>query len=103
VCVPDIDGLRQEVLAEGHRSKLKIHPEISKMYKDLRRVFWWPNMKKDVAAFVNNSAICQQVKGDQQKYVGLLQPLEIPDWSWEMISMDFIDGLSKTRKGNEGI
>ena len=98
LCVPTINRLRQEVLAECHRSKLNIHPGISKMYKDMRRVIWWPNIKKDVAAFVNSCAICQQVKGDQQKSAGLLQPLEIRDWKWEMISMDFLDGLPKTRK-----
>ena len=60
-------------------------------------------MKKDIPRFVNSCAICQQVKGDQQKSAGLLQPLEIPDWKWETISMDFIDGLPRTRKGNDGM
>ena len=46
---------------------------------------------------------CQQVKADHQKTPGLLQPLEIPNWKWEQVSMDFIDGLPRTRRGNESI
>lgn len=101
--MPDVDGLRQEVLLEGHKSGLSIHPRISKMYKDLKRVFWWPGMKNDIATFVNGCVNCQQVNDDQQKTAGLLQPLEIPKWKWKMISMDFIDWLPRTRKGNEGV
>lgn len=103
ICVPYDRDLRQKVLSESHRSRLNIHPGILKMYKDMKRVFWWAGMKKDVARFVNICAICQQVKGDQQKPAGLLQPLEVPTWKWEMISMDFIDGLPRTKKGNEGM
>ena len=46
---------------------------------------------------------CQLVKAEQKKPSGLLQPLEVPTWKWEQISMDFIDGLPRTRAGNEGI
>ena len=103
ICVPDINGLKQEVLSECHRSRLSIHPGITKMYRDMKRMFWWKCMKKDISVFVSKCASCQQIKGDQQKTAGLLQPLEIPKWKWEMVSMDFIDGLPRTRKGNEGV
>ena len=43
------------------------------------------------------------MKAEQKKPSGLLQPLEVPTWKWEQISMDFIDGLPRTRAGNVGI
>ena len=60
-------------------------------------------MKGDISLYVSRSANCQQVKADHQKTAGLLQPLEIPNWKWDQISMDFIDGLPRTRRGNERI
>ena len=103
ICVPDVDNLRQEVLKEGHKSKLSIHLGVNKMFKDLKRTFWWKSMKRDISIYVSRCANCQLVKSDQQRMAGLLQPLEIPAWKWDQISMDFIDGLPRTRKGNEGI
>ena len=43
---------------------------------------------------------CQQVKDEHRHTVGLLQPLPIPDWKWEIISIDFITGLPKSQKKN---
>ena len=60
-------------------------------------------MKKDISLYVSRCPTCQLVKSDQQKLAGLLQPLEVPGWKWEHISMDFIDGLPRTRKGNDSI
>ena len=60
-------------------------------------------MKKDVAEFVARCLVCQQVKAEQKKPGGLLHPLEIPLWKWESISMDFVDGLPRSGKGNTGI
>jgi len=52
VCVPDVLELKKRILDEGHRSSLSIHPRATKMYQDLKRLFWWPGMKKDIAEFV---------------------------------------------------
>ena len=103
ICVPSIPELIREVLDEGHKSKLCIHPGVSKMYQDLKRTFWWRSMKRDISIYVSRCPTCQQVKSDQQKLAGLLQPLEVPDWKWDQVSMDFIDGLPRTRKGNDSI
>ena len=63
------------------------------MFKDMKRVFWWKGMKRDISIFESRCANYQQIKSDQLKTAGLLHPLEIPKWKWEQISMDFIDGL----------
>ncbi|XP_075499114.1 uncharacterized protein LOC142537488 [Primulina tabacum] len=73
------------------------------MYRDLKMNFWWNGMKRDVAEFVSKCQVCQQVKAEHQRPGGLLQPLEIPEWKWEHISMDFVVGLPKSRQGQDGI
>ena len=60
-------------------------------------------MKSDIAAYVARCDICQRVKAEHRRPAGLLQPLDIPVWKWEDISMDFIVGLPRTQKGNDSI
>ena len=103
LCVPQDEDLRKAILDDAHRSKMTIHPGGDKMYKDMKRVFFWAGMKKDVAEYVARCLVCQRVKAEQKKPGGLLHPLEVPLWKWESISMDFVDGLPRSRKGNTGI
>ena len=60
-------------------------------------------MKKDVVEFVSRCFVCQQVKAEQKKPSGLLHPLEVPQWKWKSVSIDFVDGLLRSRNGNTGI
>lgn len=60
-------------------------------------------MKRDISTYVSRCTTCQQVKADHRKTAGLLQPLEIPNWKRDQISMDFINGLPRTRRGYESI
>ena len=103
LCVPDVENLRKQVLGECHRSKFTIHSGGTKMYQDMKRSFYWEGMKRDVGLWVRQYENCQQVKAEHQKPSGLLQPLEIPVWKWDSISMDFIDRLPRSSKGNESI
>ena len=82
VCVPDVPELRRVILEEGHRSSLSIHPGATKMYQDLKSMFWWPGMKKEVQEFVISCLVCQKAKIEHQKPSGTLQPLEILEWKW---------------------
>jgi hypothetical protein len=59
-------------------------------------LFYWHGLKGDVESFVKQCQTCQQAKHENCKYLGLLQPLPIPDSSWKDISMDFIEGLPKS-------
>ncbi|WCJ18415.1 Transposon Tf2-9 polyprotein [Euphorbia peplus] len=73
------------------------------MYRNLREHFWWIGMKREIAEYVSRCLSCQQVKAEHQRPVGTLQPLAIPEWKWEHITMDFASGLPRTQHGNDAI
>nr|GEZ04778.1 reverse transcriptase [Tanacetum cinerariifolium] len=101
--VPNDASLREALLTEAHSSSFSIHPGSTKMYHNLKQHFWWSGMKGDVATFVSKSLICQQVKIEHQRANGLLQPLDIPVWKWDEISMDFVTGLPRTQRRHDAI
>jgi hypothetical protein len=103
ICVPQNKEIRDSILKEAHDSRYSIHPGCTKMYKDLKVRFWWEKMREDIAEYVARCNTCQRVKAEHQRPAGLLQPLEIPTWKWDDISMDFIVGLPRTQKGNDSI
>ncbi|GJU55277.1 retrotransposon protein, putative, ty3-gypsy subclass [Tanacetum coccineum] len=103
LCVPNDQALREKVMTEAHSSPFTIHPGSTKMYRDLKQYFWWNGIKQDVATFVSKCMTCQQVKIEHQRASGLLQPLEIPMWKWDEISMDFVTGLPTTQKRHDAI
>ena len=103
ICVPNQKTLRDTILREAHESAYSIHPGSTKMYQDLKDRYWWYGMKRDVAEYVAICDTCQRVKAEHQRPAGLLQPLKIPEWKWEEISMDFIVGLPRTSNGYDSI
>ncbi|KAL0409677.1 UNVERIFIED_CONTAM: Transposon Tf2-11 polyprotein [Sesamum radiatum] len=66
MCVPDVEGLRTEIMHEAHYAPYAMHPGSTKMYRNLRPYYWWPTMKKDVAEFVAKCLTCQQIKAEHQ-------------------------------------
>jgi len=60
VSVPYVPKINRRILEEGHRSSLSIHPGVTNMYQDLKKLFWWPGMKRDVAEFVITCLVCQK-------------------------------------------
>jgi hypothetical protein len=103
MCVPNNDEIKRLILEEAHKSGFSIHPGSTKMYHDLKKGYWWPNMKAEIAEFVSRCLVCQQVKVEHQKPGGLLQPLEVPEWKWEHITMDFVGALPRNQKGQDSI
>nr|GEW90282.1 retrotransposon protein, putative, Ty3-gypsy subclass [Tanacetum cinerariifolium] len=101
--VPNDASLREALLTEAHSSPFFVHPGSTKMYHDLKQHFWWSGMKRDVATLVSRCLICQQVKIEHQRASGLLQPLNIPVWKWDEISMDFVTGLPQTQRRHDAI
>ncbi|MGV8048479.1 integrase zinc binding domain-containing protein, partial [Mycobacterium kansasii] len=69
-------------MTEAHHSKLAIHPGSTKMYNDVKRQYWWSNMKRDIADFVAKCMVCQKIKAEHRKPAGLLQPLPLAEWKW---------------------
>ena len=80
VCIPDDTKVKRLILEEGLKSRLSLHPRMTKMYQDLKETFWWHGMKKDVALFVSACLTCQKAKVEHQRPGGILQPLEILVW-----------------------
>nr|GEU29252.1 putative reverse transcriptase domain-containing protein [Tanacetum cinerariifolium] len=99
--LPLFGGIRDMIMHESYKSKYSIHPGSDKMYQDLKKLYWWPNMKADIATFVSKCLTCAKVKAEHQKPSGLLQQPEIPEWKWEKITMD--SGLPRTPSGYDSI
>ncbi|KAK1660398.1 hypothetical protein QYE76_048557 [Lolium multiflorum] len=103
---PDVvldSELKQVILKEAHDTLYSIHPGGTKMYQDLKEQFWWHGMKREIGSYIAKCDICQRVKAEHQRPAGLLQPLQIPEWKWDSVGMDFITGLPKSSKGNDSI
>ncbi|GKF55681.1 putative reverse transcriptase domain-containing protein [Tanacetum coccineum] len=73
------------------------------MYHDLRDIYWWPRMKRDIAIYVSKCLTCSKVMAEHQRPSGLLQQPEIPEWKWDKITMDFITKLHKTKSRHDTI
>nr|GEX11202.1 putative reverse transcriptase domain-containing protein [Tanacetum cinerariifolium] len=99
--IPCFDDLRALIMHESHKSKYSIHPGSDKMYQDLKKLYWWPNMKAEIAAYVSKCLACAKIKIEYQKPSGLLVQSEIPQWKWENITMDFVTKLPKTAAGQD--
>ena len=70
--IPLFGGIRDFIMHESHKSKYSIHPGSDKMYQDLKKIYWWPNMKADIAEYVGKCLTCSRVKAETQKPSGLL-------------------------------
>ena len=102
-CIPDIPEIKEQLLEEAHQIPYFVHLGVTNMYQDLKRQYWWPRMKRDVIRFMEKCLTCQQIKAGHQRPAGTLQPLEIPEWKWKQVTMDFVSGLPRTRQGHDSI
>ncbi|GJS76421.1 putative reverse transcriptase domain-containing protein [Tanacetum coccineum] len=89
------------ILHESPQVKYSVHP--GSMYQDMKQLYWWPNMKADIATYVSKCLTCLRVKAEHQKPSGLLVQPAIPQWKWENITMDFVTKLPRTQSGNDTI
>jgi hypothetical protein len=101
--VPKNRDLKKKILDEAHLSKFSMHPGSTKMYHDLKPLYWWTRMKREIAKYVAECDTCQRIKASHLKSVGALQPRSIPSWKWDDISMDFIVGLPNTSRHHDSI
>ncbi|GJT89037.1 putative reverse transcriptase domain-containing protein [Tanacetum coccineum] len=101
--LPCYGDLRTMIMHESHKSKYSIYPGSDKMYQDMKKLYWWPNMKADIATYVSKCLTCARVKAKHQRASGLLVQPEIPQWKWDNITMDFITKLPKSSQGYDTI
>ena len=92
--------LRQHLLKLLHDSPQGGHSGIQATYYRMRLYFYWPSMLKQVQEFIQQCDVCQRNKAEHFPYPGLLQPIPIPKQAWELITMDFIEGLPLSNKAN---
>nr|GFB03123.1 putative reverse transcriptase domain-containing protein [Tanacetum cinerariifolium] len=97
------DPEKTVIMHESHKSKYSIHPSSDKMYQDMKKLCWWPNMKADITTYVSKCLTCAKVKTKHQKPLGLLVQPKIPEWKWDNITMDFVTKLPKSSQGYDTI
>nr|GEY93721.1 putative reverse transcriptase domain-containing protein [Tanacetum cinerariifolium] len=93
--IPCYGDLRTVIMHESYKSKYSIHRGSDKMYQDMKKLYWWPNMKADIATYVRKCLTCTKVKAEHQRPSGLLVQPKIPVWKWDNITMDFVTKLPK--------
>jgi len=101
--IPEDGDIQSIILKESHRALYCAHPDVKKMYADMRKLFFWVSMKCDIVHFNAKCLECQQVKANHHHLVGLLQPHDVPMSKWKVISMDFIVRLSLTSHRHNAI
>ncbi|GJR00906.1 putative reverse transcriptase domain-containing protein [Tanacetum coccineum] len=103
IWIPSVGDVRKLIMDEAHTSRYSVHPGADKMYYDLRDLYWWHGMKRNIAEYISKCLTCSKIKAEHQKPSGFLQQPEIPEWKWEKLTMDFITKLPKSSSGYDTI
>ncbi|GJV35542.1 putative reverse transcriptase domain-containing protein [Tanacetum coccineum] len=91
--LPCYGDLRTVIMHESHKLKYSIHPGSEKMYQDMKKLYWWPNMKANIATYVSKCLTYAKVKAEHQRPSGLLVQPDIPQWKWDRHTMAFCHKL----------
>ena len=92
LCIPHVGGLRRELLKDFHNSRFTVHLRGTKMHRDMKQLYWWLGLKRDIMEFIAQCLVCQQVKAGHQQPKGKFQPLSIPEWKWETLPLILFQG-----------
>ena len=103
IVVPHSPSIKRQILTELHDSKYAGHGGEYRTTDLVKRYFWWPQMDTDCRQFVKGCSLCQRNKAHTRRYAGLLQQHDMPTQKWQQVSMDFIQGLPVTARGNDMI
>jgi hypothetical protein len=98
IYVPNSQELKNLILREMHNVPYAGHPGYRKTISIVKSQYYWSGMKKEVAKFISKCLECQKIKVEHRHPAGLLHPLPIPEWNWEVVTMDFIIKLPRTNK-----
>ena len=64
ICVPNVDDLRKVIIEKAYCFAYAMHPDSTKMYRTIKKNYWWSSMKRDIAEFISKCLVCQQVKAE---------------------------------------
>jgi hypothetical protein len=103
ICVPNVQDLKRIIFHEMHNAPYAGHPRYQKTITVFKSQYFWLGMKREIAKYIARCMECQKVKTEHRHPTGLLQPLPIPEWKWEVVTMDFITGLPRTGKLHDSI
>jgi hypothetical protein len=95
--------LRNVILKEMHNVPYTGQPRYQKIVSTVKSQYYWLDMKKEIAEYIAKCLECQRVKAEHRHPARLLQPLTIPEWKWELVTMDFIIGLPRPNKQHDSI
>ena len=98
LCIPQTE--RVNIIQEAHTSLISGHFGVSKTVAQLQRLCYWPRMYEIVSRYIKGCTMCAKSKPNNRK-IGLYTPLPVPSRPWESVSMDFVGGLPKSRKGHD--
>jgi hypothetical protein len=103
IYVPNFPELRIMILKEMHNVPYVGHPGYQKIVAAVKSHYFWLGKKNKIAEYIARCMECQKVKAEHRHPVVFLQPLPIPEWKWEVMTMDFITGLPRTNKQHDSI
>jgi hypothetical protein len=103
VYVPNDRELKLAILKEMHNAAYAGHPGYQKTVEVVKSHYFWPGLKKEIVEYIARCMECQKVNVEHRHPAGLLHPLPIPEWKWDMVTMDFITGLPRTSKQHDSI
>jgi hypothetical protein len=91
------------ILSKMHKVPYAGHPSYPKTIVTVKEQYYWPGMKKEVVDFISRFLECKKVKAEHIHPIGLLQPLLILEWKWEVVTMDFITKIPRDVKKHDSI
>nr|GEY04220.1 putative reverse transcriptase domain-containing protein [Tanacetum cinerariifolium] len=97
--LPYYGNLRTVIMHESHKSQYSVHPGSNKMYQDMKKLYWWPNMKADITTYISKCLTCSKVKAEHQRPSGLLKLCSAPILALPEGSEDFIVNYDASNKG----
>jgi hypothetical protein len=103
VYVPNVRDLKLAILKEMHNVDYAGHPGYQKTMATVKSHYFWSGLKKEITEYIARCMEYHKVKAEHRHPAGLLQPLPIPEWKWDVVKMDFITGLPRTSKQHDSI
>jgi hypothetical protein len=103
IYVPNVRDLKHIILHEMHNVPYAGHPEYQKTVAAVKSHYFWPGMNTNIVEYITKCMECQKVKDEHRHLEGLLYPLLIPKWKWEVVTMDFNIGLPRIGKQHNSI